>query len=303
MIGSVERRTLAGDARVQAGCGGRGLFTGTEAVVTLRPGKNGILFVVGGERVPAHVDHLSGDTVVAAFAQLPARHTVLARDGSRVITTEHVLAALAGMGVTDAEIVVEGGADVGWEIPIDDGSAAAFVRAIEAAGTEEIGELEPLVIEKVVTAEDGRGGMIVAEPADTTAYSYLLDYAGSGAGSGAGGVPLEKQTAEWSGDAVEFAHAVAPARTFSFAPEVEQMRALGLFAGFTPRDLLVLGEDGLPIENELRFDDEPARHKLLDLIGDLALVGRPIVGRVSAYRSGHALNHEMARRLAGQHAG
>ncbi|MEL6797393.1 MAG: UDP-3-O-acyl-N-acetylglucosamine deacetylase [Planctomycetota bacterium] len=284
------RRTLSSEVRVDAALGGRGLFTEAESVLTIRPGDDGIAFRVGGVRIPATVEHLSSEPVVQAFAQMPARHTVLAKDGVRVITTEHVLAALAGMGVTDAELGLEGGE----EVPIDDGSAAAFVRAIQSVGLTELGDAEPLVITEVITVEDGSGGMIVAEPCDGPAavpdYSYLLEYGES--------APLDKQTASWSGDAGAFASEVAPARTFSFAAEVEQMRALGLFTRFTPADLLVLDGEGEPIENELRFDDEPARHKLLDLIGDLALVGRPIVGRVAAYRSGHALNHKMARRLA-----
>ena len=281
------RRTLAGEARIA----GRGLFTEAETVLTIRPGDDGIAFRAGGVRIPATIEHLSAQPVVAAFAQLPARHTVLASDGAQVITTEHVLAALAGLGVTDAELVLEGGSSAGWEIPIGDGSAGACVSAIRAAGLKELGEAEAMVITSVITVEDGRGGMIVAEPAAVPDYSYLLDYGDH--------APIAKQTARWSGDAGVFADAVAPARTYSFAPEVEQMRALGLFTSFTTKDLLVLDDRGQPIDNTLRFDDEPARHKLLDLIGDLALVGRPIVGRIAAYRSGHALNHEMARRLAG----
>ncbi|MEM7622000.1 MAG: UDP-3-O-acyl-N-acetylglucosamine deacetylase [Planctomycetota bacterium] len=281
----MNRRTLKDEARVDAAAGGRGLFTEIESVLTIRPGNDGIAFRIGGARIPVTIEHLSSEPVVPAFAQLPPRHTVLAKDGARVITTEHVLAALVGMGVTDADVVLEGGE----EVPIDDGSSAAFVRAIQRVGLREFGEAQPLVITEVITVEDGSGGMIVAEPAAVPDYSYLLDY-------GEGGM-VQKQTARWSGELGLFVDRVAPARTFSFAPEVEQMRALGLFTSFTPKDLLVLSEDGLPIENELRFEDEPARHKLLDLIGDLALVGRPIVGRVAAYRSGHALNHEMARRL------
>ncbi|MEO1583416.1 MAG: UDP-3-O-acyl-N-acetylglucosamine deacetylase [Planctomycetota bacterium] len=285
----MRRRTLAGEARVR----GRGLFTGADVVATVGPGEGGISFRVGGERVPAQIDRLSTAAVLPALADVPSRHTVLSAGGARAITTEHALAALVGLGVTDAEIVLEGGD----ELPIDDGSALAFVQSIEGAGLVELdGEVEPLRVSEVVTVEDGRGGMIVVEPLDGDAaqlprYSYLLEYPG-------GEPALSKQTAAWAGDAASFVGEIAPARTFSFANEIAPMRAVGLFEGFSPRELLVLDERGEPIENELHFDDEPARHKLLDLIGDLALVGRPIIGRVSAYRSGHALNHEMARRLA-----
>ena len=120
--------------------------------------------------------------------------------------------------------------------------------------------------------------------------SYHLNY------SDAGGASLPPQSASWDGLAESYYTEIAPARTFSLLSEVEALRALGLFEGFSPKELLVLGPSG-PIENEWRFENEPARHKLLDLIGDLALAGGPIRGRITAMRSGHALNHELARVL------
>jgi UDP-3-O-acyl-N-acetylglucosamine deacetylase len=122
--------------------------------------------------------------------------------------------------------------------------------------------------------------------------------------SAVGGV-IPAQTARFSvrwGDAeataAEYMRDVAPARTFSTLEEAQGARKMGLFGHLTPREMLVIGPSG-PVENTLRFENEPARHKLLDLIGDLSLCGRPINGRVIAERSGHALNHEAARVLAG----
>ncbi|MEM8756840.1 MAG: UDP-3-O-acyl-N-acetylglucosamine deacetylase, partial [Planctomycetota bacterium] len=254
--------------------------------VERRPAAGGIGVLGGHLRSPASAAAVSGEPVVAALGGSAARHTVLAGGGARVITTEHALAALAGLGVTDADIVLSSG----QELPIDDGSAACFVRAIDAAGlVEPGGTIDPLVVRGPVSVDDGRGGVIHAEPAAAADYHYSLDY-----GAGA---PVLPQRVRWSGDAARFRKDIAPARTFSLRAEAEAMRAAGLFTAFTPADLPVVDDDGSLIDNDWRFDDEPARHKLLDLIGDLALVGRPILGRVMASRSGHALNHEMARTL------
>lgn len=283
------RRTLASEARVA----GRGLFTGVPVAVVFGPGReggqDGLVFVVNGVRIPATIGHLSARPVIPAFASMPPRHTVLAEGDARAITVEHALAALAGLGITDADITIEGGE----ELPIGDGSAGAFVSAIASAGLRDTGGgIEPVRIGGRIVVEDGRGGTITAEPGDGIEYVYEMDYAGASA--------LRRQSARWSGDAASFTGGVAPARTFSLRREAEQMRALGLFASFTPRDLLVLDDDGTPIDNTLRYDDEPARHKLLDLIGDLTLAGAPVVGRITASRSGHALAHELVRRLCAE---
>jgi UDP-3-O-acyl-N-acetylglucosamine deacetylase len=124
---------------------------------------------------------------------------------------------------------------------------------------------------------------------------YHLDY-----GPGA---PIAPQTVRFLSmpGSDEYATAIAPARTFSTLDEAVAMRKMGLFAHLTAAEMLVIGPDG-PVENAYRFSDEPARHKLLDMLGDLALATggtRPIQGRVTAWRSGHALNHAMARRLGG----
>ena len=131
-------------------------------------------------------------------------------------------------------------------------------------------------------------------PHSSSSYSYELDY-----GPGA---PVQAATVSWAGDAGDFLARVAPARTFSLAREVEQMHALGLFTGFTPADLLVIGDDGNAIDNELHSADEPALHKLLDLIGDLALAtgGRPLHAKVAAVRTGHRMHHDAARAIAAQ---
>ncbi|MGP1273329.1 MAG: UDP-3-O-acyl-N-acetylglucosamine deacetylase [Phycisphaerales bacterium] len=287
--------------RAEASLEGPGLFTGRAARLAVAPAAagTGLVFVVAGRRIPARIEHLETEPVVPAFASVPARHTNLSADGATAVTVEHALAALAGLGVADAELRLEDLDDPSRttvEVPIGDGSAQALVEALRHAGLEPT-ELETpvILVRETITVQDDAGGMLVAEPAALPDCSYLLDYGGTSA-------PVPKQSSRWTLEDADsrrtFAEQIAPARTFSLRAEAEQMQKLGLFASFTPADLLVLDDDGSPIDNSLRFENEPARHKLLDLIGDLALAGRPILGRVSAYRSGHALNHEMARRLA-----
>jgi len=293
------RRTLSGAARIA----GRGLFTGALAELTIRASESaGVVFrrvdVPGSPPIPALAAHVGSDP------RLPGRNTILMLNPARatgpdnpgVLTVEHVMSALAGLGITDAMVEV-----AGPEVPIDDGSAAALVNAIAAAGTRELGTpAEPIVVRERLVVRDAKGiGEIVAEPLNGTRseLSYTLDYGAGGAGSG-----LARQTFAWTVDPVTYARDVAPARTFCLQREAEAMRAAGLFSWITPRDMLVLADDGRPIDNELRFPDEPARHKLLDLLGDLSLAGAPFIGRIAATRSGHALNAEMARALR-RHAG
>lgn len=259
---------------------GVALFTGVESRVSLTPADQGIRFSRGGGApVRLTPEAISYKPVV------PARHTCVTTPGGDIATVEHLLSALVGLGVTDADIDA-----AGPEIPIFDGSAMPLVELILAAGLRDLGgEPRRAVPKEVITANDGRGGSITLHPSPgRCSYEYILDYPDP--------APLAPQRASWGGHADLYAREVAPARTFSFEHEARAMHALGLFRAFTPRDMLVLGAQG-PIDNTLRFPDEPARHKLLDLVGDLALAGVNFEGRVVAHRAGHRLNHEMARRI------
>lgn len=226
---------------------------------------------------------------------VPPRNTTLVLSGAGAgavvaATVEHVLSALAGMGVWDACVVLEGD-----EVPIDDGSALAFVelaRHLKRGGLGGMGaDAEPIVLRERVEVRDASGAWIVGEPLDGIEYAYELDY-----GAGA---PIPAQRAVWRGDAEAYAREIAPARTFSLRAEAEAARAAGLFAHLTPAEMVVVGDDGLPMANAWRTEDEPSKHKLLDLIGDLALLGRPLHAKVTAHRSGHAMTHEFCRRVSG----
>ncbi len=296
---ALPRRTLATPAVVE----GIGLFTEHSAHCTICPASagTGIRFcrtdLPGSPVIPATIASLADRPVHPAFASIPPRHTAVANathPDAIVYTTEHLLAALLGMGVTDALIEIDTN-----ELPIGDGSALLFTDAITAAGLRDFANttpadtIAPLTLDAPVTVTSpDRRASITAEPLgpdDTPSYRYQLDYGPS--------APIPPQHAEWCSDTSDFLARIAPARTFSLAAEAQQMQALGLFRSFTPRNLLVIDDAGSPIDNTWRGESEPARHKLLDLIGDLALVGRPLHARVVATHAGHALNHAMAKAL------
>ena len=281
IVPGAPRRTLARDARVE----GVALFTTAPTHCTIRPAEpgSGVCFrrldTADAPPFAAVRASLSDRPLHPAFRAIDPRCTTLGPAHAAVSTVEHLLSALAGLGVTDAFVEVSGP-----ELPILDGSSAPFVRAILDAGLRDAAPpLSAIRLRAPVVVEVG-GATISAEPAETFTASYSLDY-----GPGA---PIRPQHAAWSGDPAAYASEIAPARTFCLRAEAEAMRAAGLFAHLTPRDLLVLDASG-PIDNTLRFPDEPARHKLLDLIGDLALLGRPLLARVRAERSGHALTHRL----------
>jgi len=288
MSGPVPRCTIARAVHIE----GLGLFMGGPVSVEIEPaspetgGPGGIVFTTPEGDFAASVDRIDGRPAHPAFAQMPPRSTSLALMPSAepIHTVEHLLSAFAGLGVTDAVVRVTGG-----ELPIGGGSAWLFAEPMIDAGLVRMdGWVEPVVVTEPIVVEDGDTSVRL-EPAGGVSFEYHLDY---GPGS-----PVPGGVARWDGSAEAYTQGIARARTFCLQQEAEALHAAGLFTNLTPRDMLVFGAGG-PIENELLFEDEPARHKLLDLIGDLALVGRPIVGRVVGVKSGHALNREAARRLA-----
>jgi len=282
---SVRGLTLTGVARVE----GVGLFTGASVACEIGPGEApGIWFervdVPGRPRVAALVEHALEPGDVPSHE----RNTTLElAPGVTVKTVEHVLSALRGLGVVEAVVRVDGP-----ELPLADGCSAPYVDAMERAGLDDANRaLEPLVVrDLVVVGDEERDACVVIEPADERTYEYTLDY-GEAAAPG-----LHSQSATWDGTREAYRRDIAPARTFCLLEEAEAMRRAGLMEHVSAQDVLVLGPKG-PVDNELRFENEASRHKLLDLIGDLALVGRPIVGRIRADSSGHALHGAASRAL------
>ncbi|HEY1629282.1 MAG TPA: 3-hydroxyacyl-ACP dehydratase FabZ, partial [Tepidisphaeraceae bacterium] len=217
------------------------------------------------------------------------RRTCLRNGSLYVETVEHCLAALSGLGISNAIVKLSGGPT--GEIPGGDGSSKLFVDAIKKAGiTEQDAPLQPLIIKRPIQVSIG-DATLAALPGPTDRLEIIYDFEA--------GPPVGRQTASFSlgnGTGDDFVNQLAPARTFVFEHEAADLQARGLGKHLSPKELLVISPSG-PIENAFRFPDECARHKMLDLIGDLYLIGRPIFGRLVAHKSGHQLNHLMAKRL------
>ena len=264
---------------------GPGLFSGEVADLLLEPAEvdTGITFIreQDGRRaaIPATIFHV----------MKRPRRTCLHNGTMCVETVEHIMAAMNGMGINNATITVRDGAS--GEVPMGDGSAKLFVDLIQDAGiVEQSAPIEPLVIRRPVNITDGNAS-IAAMPGPLDKLEIIYDFEAPR--------PIGHQLFAFHLGDDNFAEDVAPARTFVFEHEAHALRSQGLGLHLTPQDLLVLSEHG-PIDNRYRFADECARHKTLDLLGDLYLAGRPIRGRIVAHRSGHNLNHQLVRRLLEQ---
>jgi UDP-3-O-[3-hydroxymyristoyl] N-acetylglucosamine deacetylase / 3-hydroxyacyl-[acyl-carrier-protein] dehydratase len=266
---------------------GPGLFSGEPATLTFSPAEidSGITFIREQDGKSATIPAL-----VSNVLKRP-RRTCL-RNGTLFIeTVEHCMAALAGMGVSNAVVTVAGGS-IG-EIPGGDGSSIEFVKALEKAKpVDQDALLQPLIIKKPVQVTRGEA-TLAALPGPKDHLEVIYDFEAA--------PPVGRQTICYRLGTPEkpyddFVRELAPARTFVFEQEANDLRARGMGKHLSPRDLLVISPLG-PIDNKFRYADECARHKVLDLIGDLYLVGRPLRGRIVAHKSGHELNHQLARAL------
>jgi UDP-3-O-[3-hydroxymyristoyl] N-acetylglucosamine deacetylase len=277
----VPQRTL----RAPIGCTGIGLHSGARISLRLLPGTadSGIVFrrtdLAGGPvEIPARFDHVV-DTRLNTTLGLPGR------PGAAVGTVEHVMAALAGMGVDNAVVELDGG-----EVPVMDGSSASFVFLIECAGL--VAQDAPRRVVEVlrpVRVEDGE------------AFVTLLPATGRGLTLEAEidfpAAAVRRQGRSIRLSAQAFKADLAAARTFGFAEEVEALRAAGLARGGSLDNAVVVSGARVLNEGGLRFADEFIRHKLLDMVGDLALAGLALNARVVARRPGHRLNNAVLRAL------
>ncbi len=272
-----QQQTVASTAEIS----GRGLFTGEQVTVRIKPAPvdSGVVFHRSDGPAPSRIRaHVSNVTK-------RARRTSL-RNGSLAIeTVEHCLAAFHALGIDNAEVELNGG-----ELPGGDGSSQCYVDLIKEAGIQvQDAVRRPLVIQETTRVAEGDAELI-AVPTSTEDLNILydLDYGPDGQ------LPRQIYALILSGET--FCGEIAPARTFLFEDEARQFQAAGLGTHLTYADILVIGPDGV-LDNQFRFPDECVRHKILDLIGDLYLVGRPLHGKIMARKSGHALNHELVRRL------
>ena len=273
----VMQQTLSKPAVVS----GLGYWSGREVRVEFCPAPpdSGISFVrtdlAGSPRIPARIEHR---------IETPLR-TTLTYGGARVEMIEHVLAAVAGLGIDNCEIRVNQA-----EMPGLDGSSLPFVEALLAAGITalDMPAVELLVREPVRLGDDR--AWIEARPATGQGLSlrYRLDYRDTPS--------IGQQTVEMEITPEVFCRELAPCRTFIRKAEAEWLRQQGFAKSVTTADVLVFDEDG-PIDNELRFEDECARHKMLDLMGDLSLLGYRIAGWINSHCGGHRLNGELVKIL------
>lgn len=260
---------------------GIGLHSGRKVELTLRPAAPGTGIVFSRVDLPTPIDIPAsamsiGDTRLAS---------VLQKDGARVSTVEHLMSACAGLGIDNLYVDV-----TAEEIPIMDGSAASFVFLIQSAGIEEQNAPKRFIkVKKPVEIRDG-DKFARLDPYFGFKLKFTIDFRHPAVDKT--GQELEVDFANTS-----YVREIARARTFGFAHEVEMMRELGLARGGSMDNAIVLDEYRILNNDGLRYDDEFVKHKMLDAIGDLYVIGHPLLASYTAYKSGHGLNNALLREL------
>ncbi len=260
-------------------CQGVGLHTGSPVTLTLRPAapNHGIVFVRTDLPRPVSIPALAAYVVDTSLA------TTLGRDGVRIGTVEHLMAALSGLGVDNVRVEVDGP-----EVPIMDGSAAPFAYLITSAGIRVQDEPKSfLVLKKPVTVHDGDKEATLT-PSSRFRIHCTIDFKH----------PLIcDQTYELEFSDRSFSREISRARTFGFLRDVEMLKKVGLARGGSLDNAIVVDEFSILNPDGLRFPDEFVRHKILDAMGDVALFGRPLIGNLKVNKGGHALNHKLVQKV------
>ena len=276
----IRQRTLKNVIRAT----GVGLHTGEKVYLTLRPAApdSGIIFrrvdLDEPVEIPAIPENV-GDTTLS---------TTLIKDGVRISTVEHLLSAMAGLGIDNAYVDLNAA-----EVPIMDGSAGPFVFLIQSAGIEEQNAPKRFIrIKKQVRVEDG-DKWVNFEPFDGFKVAFTIDFDHPAFKEGS-------QIAEVDFSTTSFVREVSRARTFGFMNQIEQLRANNLALGGSLDNAVVVDDYRVLNEDGLRYVDEFVKHKILDSIGDLYLLGHSLIGAFSGHKSGHALNNELLRALLAQ---
>ncbi len=273
----IKQRTLKNVIRAT----GVGLHTGEKVYLTLRPAapETGIVFrrvdLDPAIDVPARPENVS-DTRLS---------TTLERDGVKISTVEHLMSAFAGLGIDNAYVDL-----TAPEVPIMDGSAGPFVFLIQSAGIEEQGTPKRFIrIKKRVQIQDG-DKWVRFEPLNGFKVSFTIDF----------DHPIFKnsvQVASVDFSTTSFVKEVSRARTFGFMQDLEALRDAGLARGGSLDNAIVMDSFHILNEDGLRYEDEFVKHKVLDAIGDLYLLGHPLIGAFSAHKSGHSLNNILLRKM------
>jgi UDP-3-O-[3-hydroxymyristoyl] N-acetylglucosamine deacetylase len=276
----LKQRTVKSSVRAT----GVGLHTGQKVAITLRPAhpNTGIVFRRVDLARPVDIRALAGNVTDARLC------STLEQDGAKVATVEHLMSAFAGLGIDNVYVDLTGG-----EVPIMDGSAAPFVFLIQSAGIEEQSAPKRFMrMRRPVQVEEGDKWARL-EPYDGFRLSFSIEFEH----------PVMERSAQ--SVTVDFAETsyvreVSRARTFGFMQDVEALRSGGLALGGSLENAIVMDEYRVLNADGLRYADEFVRHKLLDALGDVYLIGHPIVGAFSAHKSGHALNNQLVRRVLAQ---
>lgn len=273
----IRQRTLKNVIRAT----GVGLHTGEKVYLTLRPAApdSGIIFrrvdLDEPVEIPAIPENV-GDTTLS---------TTLIKDGVRISTVEHLLSAMAGLGIDNAYVDLNAA-----EVPIMDGSAGPFVFLIQSAGIEEQNAPKRFIrIKKPVRVEDG-DKWVDFKPFDGFKVAFTIDFDHPAFKEGS-------QIAEVDFSTTSFVREVSRARTFGFMNQIEQLRANNLALGGSLDNAVVVDDYRVLNEDGLRYVDEFVKHKILDSIGDLYLLGHSLIGAFSGHKSGHALNNQLLRAL------
>ncbi len=268
-----QRKTINANVSIT----GIGLHSGIYTKVELHPAPagSGITFVradLRGLRIPA----LQASTTALDYA------TTVGKDDVSVGTVEHLLSAIMACGLTDLDIFIDGP-----EVPIVDGSALPFMHLIDAAGVRGLGVDVPIArVRRPLELIEGEKSIRIV-PANSLILNYQIDFSHPAIG---------RQSFRFDYNHDSFLRKIAPARTFGFVRDVERMRAAGLARGGSVENCIVLDDQNV-ISGALRYKDEFVRHKILDLLGDLALMGRPIVGEITAVKAGHAMHSQFVAML------
>ncbi|MDI6794826.1 MAG: bifunctional UDP-3-O-[3-hydroxymyristoyl] N-acetylglucosamine deacetylase/3-hydroxyacyl-ACP dehydratase [bacterium] len=258
---------------------GVGLHTGENINLTLKsaPVDTGIVFgrkdIPGHPKVKASLENVSSST----------REISLKTAGVEIRTVEHVLAALSGLGIDNCEVELDGP-----EPPVGDGSSLFLVELLKASSISTQEKPRHLLKPKKPIWIVDQDREITLLPDDKLTITCMIDFTHPAVGSQAASFTLTPET---------FVNEIAPARTFGFLEEVETLKQQGLARGGSLENVIVIGPERI-LNDSLRFDNELVRHKILDLMGDLSLLGTPFYGRITAIKPGHSLNVKMARKIA-----
>ena len=272
-----QQKTIKSEAKLS----GKGLFGGQDVKIFFKPAKSntGVVFVRTDIGKPVSIP------IVPANIALRDRRSAVQKGEVVIETPEHCLAAIHAMDIDNLVVEVEGP-----ELPGLDGSSDEYFKTLQRCGIEMQDAPQNLLVitEPVCITESDASIYALPASEDRLTMTYDLDYTQH--------TGIGRQIYSCDLSEAAYAQNLSRARTFVLEAEARQMQAAGIGTHLGPKDILVISSDG-PIRNSYRFPDECVRHKVVDLIGDLRLAGRPIIGRIVAYKSGHALNHKLVRKI------